>query len=119
MSRHALSFIFAFFAMNIAFDLIGLLSASKRKKAGEEDPEAEQDYGNISPWALALVPFSVAYSIICFIISYAALALFRTLSLFLAFLRFIGLAASNEVKSAMLWSLAAARSLSGGREDAK
>lgn len=119
MSRYSLNLVVAFFAMNIAFDLIGLLSASKPEKAEEKDPEAEKDYRRLSPWALPLVPFSVAYSIICFIISYAVLALFRSLSLFLAFLRFIGLAAANETKSSMLWSLAAARSLSGSKADSE
>lgn len=119
MSRHVSSLITAFLVVNIAFDLIGLLSASKRRQAEEGDTKPEKDNGNISNWALALLPFSAAYSIICFMISYMVLVLFRTLSILLAFLRFIGLAAANETKSSMLWTLAAARFLSGRREDAK
>ena len=119
MSRHAVNHIVAFFALNIAFDLIGLSVASKGKQPAEEDPETEEAYDRITPSALFLVPFTVVYSIICFIISYVVLTLFRTLSLFSAFLRFLGLAAANETKAAMLWSLAAVRSLSGGKADAK
>lgn len=119
MSSHTVSLIVAFFALNITFDLIGLSFASKRKQVEEEEPDAEMECERSSPLSLVLVPFTVAYSIICFLISYVMLTLFRTLSLFSAFLRFLGLAAANETKASMLWSLAAVRCLSGGKADAK
>ncbi len=119
MSSRAVSLIIAFFALNIAFDLVGLSFASKRNQGEKDEPDAKMECGRVSPLGLVLVLFTVAYSIICFIISYVVLTLFRTLSLFSAFLRFLGLAAANETKDAMLWSLAAVRSFSSGRADTK
>ena len=119
MSRYLVNLIIAFFVFNIALDLVGFSAASKAKPEEEPEEEAQRECCNLSPVCLVFVPFTAVYSIICFIISYVVLTLFRTLSLFSAFLRFLGLASANETKSAMLWSLAAIRSLSRGKADAK
>lgn len=119
MSRYVVNLIVAFFALNIAFDLIGLSAASKNKQEDEPEQESGEGHEKISPIGLVLVPLTVAYSIVCFIISYVVLTLFRTLSLIAAFLRFLGLASANETKSSMLWSIATVRSLSKGKARAK
>ncbi len=119
MSRYVVNLIIAFFALNIAFDLIGFSAASKSKQEDEPEQEAEREHEKISPIGLVLVPLTVAYSIVCFIISYVVLTLFRTLSLIAAFLRFLGLASANETKSSMLWSLSTVQSIFRGKARAK
>lgn len=119
MSRYVLNLIVAFFALNIAFDLIGISGSSKESKEPSIDADLDIEGGKLPPSAVILLPFTVAYSVVRFVISYVVLTLFRTLSLISALLRFLGLASANETKAAMLWSLAAVRSLSRGKAGAK